>query len=86
MANGKEFPITGHVVSVDRAMGENSSSMAVKALFDNPDGVLVSGMFARVRLQGDIAKDAVLVPQRAVQQLLGKSFVMILARMESPRL
>ena len=77
LANGKEFPITGHVVSVDRAMGENSSSMAVKALFDNPDGVLVSGMFARVRLQGDIAKDAVLVPQRAVQQLLGKSFVMI---------
>ena len=33
-------------------------------------------MFARARLVGDTIKDAILVPQRAVQQLLGKSFVM----------
>ena len=34
-------------------------------------------MFARVRLTGEVVPNAILVPQRAVQQLLGKSFVMV---------
>ena len=35
------------------------------------------GMFARVKLSGEIIPNAILVPQRSVQQLLGKSFVMV---------
>ena len=34
-------------------------------------------MFARVKLTGETIPNAILVPQRAVQQLLDKTFVMV---------
>ena len=37
----------------------------------------VPGMFARVKLTGETIPNAILVPQRAVQQLLDKTFVMV---------
>lgn len=77
LSDGSVYPIDGSIVEVDRAMQDNSGSLIVKAQFDNPDGVLVPGMFARAKLTGDTLKGAILVPERAVQQLLGKSFVMI---------
>lgn len=77
LSDGSVYPIDGSIVEVDRAMQDNSGSLIVKAQFDNPDGILVPGMFARAKLTGDTLKGAVLVPERAVQQLLGKSFVMI---------
>ena len=77
LSDGSEYPAEGSIVEVDRAMQDNSGSLIVKAQFDNPEGILVPGMFARAKLVGDTLKGAVLVPERAVQQLLGKSFVMI---------
>ena len=77
LSDGSEYPVEGSIVEVDRAMQDNSGSLIVKAQFDNSDGVLVPGMFARAKLVGDTLKGAILVPERAVQQLLGKSFVMI---------
>lgn len=77
LSDGTEYPIPGHIVQVDRSINDNSGSVLVKAVFDNPQGLLVPGMFARAKIVGDVAKNAVLVPQRAVQQLLGKSFVMV---------
>ncbi len=77
LSDGKEYPGLGSVVAVDRAMEGSTSSLMLKAQFENSKGVLIPGMFARARLVGDTIKDAILVPQRAVQQLLGKSFVMV---------
>ena len=77
LSDGSEYPVDGHIVEVDRAMQDNSGSLIVKAQFDNPNGILVPGMFARAKLVGDTLHTAKLVPERAVQQLLGKSFVMI---------
>ena len=59
------------------ALGNNTGTLTVKAVFDNPDGLLLPGMFARVKLSGAVQPNAMLVPQRAVQQLLGKTFVMV---------
>lgn len=77
LSDGTEYPIPGQLVQYDRALASNTGSLTIKAIFDNPDGLLLPGMFARVRLSGEIVPNAVLVPQRAVQQLLGKSFVMV---------
>lgn len=77
LSDGTEYPIAGQIVQSDRALAENTGTLTVKALFDNPNGLLLPGMFARVRLSGEIVPNAILVPQRAVQQLLGKSFVMV---------
>ena len=77
LSDGTVYPLDGHIVQSDRALAQNTGTLTVKALFDNPNGLLLPGMFARVRLSGEVVPNAILVPQRAVQQLLGKSFVMV---------
>lgn len=77
LSNGDEYPELGEITAVDRAFSDNSGSLTVKAVLPNPRGILLPGMFARVRFVGVVAKDAILVPQRAVQQLLEESFVMV---------
>lgn len=77
LSDGTQYPVEGRIVQTDRALSSNTGALTVKALFDNPDGLLLPGMFARIRLSGEIVPNAILVPQRAVQQLLGKSFVMV---------
>lgn len=77
LTNGKEYPQSGKMVQADRALSENTGTLTVKAQFPNPDGILLPGMFARVRLGGEVVPNAILVPQRAIQQLLDKTFVIV---------
>ncbi len=80
LTDGKEYPYTGRIVETDRELANNTGSLIMKAIFPNPNGALIPGMFARVRLTGETIPNAILVPQRAVQQLLGKSFVMVVGK------
>jgi membrane fusion protein (multidrug efflux system) len=77
LSDGTEYPLTGVISEADRALSDNTGTLTLKALFDNPNGTLLPGMYARVKLTGETVPNAILVPQRAVQQLLGKSFVMV---------
>lgn len=77
LSNGEQYPYQGNVVEADRALSKNSGSITVKAEFDNPDGILLPGMFAHVQIVKPSANNALLVPERAVQQLLDKTFVLI---------
>ena len=80
LADGKEYPFEGQIVEVDRELANSTGSLIMKAIFPNPSGLLMPGMFARVKLTGEVIPNAILVPQRAVQQLLGKSFVMVVGK------
>lgn len=80
LADGKEYPFEGQIVEVDRELANSTGSLIMKAIFPNPSGLLMPGMFARVRLSGEVIPHAILVPQRAIQQLLGKSFVMVVGK------
>ncbi|ORT99176.1 RND efflux system, membrane fusion protein CmeA [Anaerovibrio sp. JC8] len=77
LSNGFEYPLVGKITAADRSFNDNSGSLTIKALFSNPYGALLPGMFARVKFLDVTVKDAVLVPQRAVQQLLDESFVLV---------
>ncbi len=77
LSDGTEYPISGRLEQIDRSLSNNTGTLAINALFDNPDGLLIPGMFARVKVTGETIPNAILVPQRAVQQLLDKSFVMV---------
>ena len=80
LADGTEYPFVGRIVESDRELANNTGSLTIKALFPNPSGLLLPGMFARVKLSGDTRPNSILVPQRSVQQLLGKSFVMVVGK------
>lgn len=77
LSDGAYYTYAGKIVEIDRALAQSTGSLTIKALFPNPEGKLLPGMFARVILSGRVVKNAKVVPQRAVQQLLGKTFVMV---------
>ncbi|MBP5200652.1 MAG: efflux RND transporter periplasmic adaptor subunit [Schwartzia sp.] len=77
LTDGSMYPQKGRIVQADRALSENTGTLTLKALFPNPSGILLPGMFARVRLIGETAPNAILVPQRAIQQVLDKTFVLV---------
>lgn len=77
LSNGKKYDEISTSYQFDREVSDSTGTITVKALFNNADGVLLPGMFARVTMEGHPLKDAILVPQRAVQQVLDQSFVIV---------
>lgn len=80
LSNNEEYPFKGVPVEADRALSQNSGSINVKASFDNPQGILLPGMFAHVKVVKASGRNTLLVPQRAVQQLLDQSFVLVVGK------
>nr|WP_302708133.1 efflux RND transporter periplasmic adaptor subunit [uncultured Dialister sp.] len=77
LSNGQKYDESTTNYIADRELSESTGTLTIKAIFNNDDNVLLPGMFARVTLEGQPLKDAILVPQRAVQQVLNKSFVIV---------
>lgn len=77
LSNGQKYDESTTNYIADRELSESTGTLTIKAIFNNDDNVLLPGMFARVTVEGQPLKDALLVPQRAVQQVLNKSFVIV---------
>jgi membrane fusion protein (multidrug efflux system) len=71
LADNQTYSKTGHVISVDRAVTTQTGSIRIAASFANPGNVLRPSQFGTVSAQTDVLKDAVLIPQRAVNELQG---------------
>ncbi len=78
LGDGTQYPLTGQVEEIDRGLNQGTGTLTCKAVFANPQEILVPGMFARVAIQGQIQPGAILVPQKAVQEMLGKAIVTII--------
>jgi membrane fusion protein, multidrug efflux system len=79
LADGSVFGQTGKLNFVSVALQPTTSALQLRAEFPNPQHILLPGQFVRVRLIGLKRNDAILVPQRAVQQGLNGPFVYVLA-------
>jgi len=77
LADGSVYPQIGHFDFADRALDPATGTLTLRAVFANPDNVLRPGMNARVRLVSSVAKDAILVPQKAITEMLGKRFASV---------
>jgi len=77
LSDGSTYPITGQIEQVDKGLTTGTGTLSFKASFANPNKLLVPGMFARVSIQSEVRKGAILIPQRAVQQMLDKTLVTI---------
>ena len=69
LADGTTHPQTGHLGPVERAVNAATGTLGIQLLFPNPDSVLRPGQYGRARLLLDTKAGALLVPQRAVQEL-----------------
>ena len=77
LADGSRYPYPGQFAEYDRTMGNATGTLTIRALFKNPESLLVPGMYARVEITGLEIPNAMLVPERALQQLLGETLVIV---------
>jgi RND family efflux transporter MFP subunit len=83
LADGATYPHRGTVAILDRAVGETTGTINVRGLVPNPGDLLRPGQYAKVRAVIDIRKGALLVPQRAVQNLQGVHQVAVVSADET---
>ena len=74
MKNGTEYPIKGRISTVTGVVNATTGSLACKATFPNPDGILYSGIQGTVVLSFH-QNDVMVVPLNAVVRLQDKSLV-----------
>jgi membrane fusion protein (multidrug efflux system) len=69
LADGSAYPHTGRVATVDRAVDPTTGTLGLQLEFPNPDQLLRPGQYGRARLLLETDTGALLVQQRAVQEL-----------------
>ena len=74
---GNDTPYEGHLQLVDNQVDARSGTVRVRAVFDNKDGMLIPGQFARLRMGQAGTHDALLINERAVGTDQNKKFVMV---------
>jgi multidrug efflux system membrane fusion protein len=77
LADQDGYSTQGRIHSVDNRLDTTSGTIRVRAVFDNPDGRLVPGLYARIRLGSDTPREAVLIDDRAVGTDQDKRFVLV---------
>lgn len=76
MASGSQ-QLDGRLQLIDNQVDTKSGTIRVRAVFDNADGRLIPGQFARLRMGQPKAETALLVNERAVGTDQNKRFVMV---------
>ncbi len=77
LADEDGFSREGTVVSVDNHLDTGSGTIRVRARFDNADGSLVPGLYARVRVGGGKPHPAVMVDDQAIGTDQAKKYVLV---------
>jgi membrane fusion protein (multidrug efflux system) len=77
LPNGTELSETGVIAFGDNRVDPRTGTLAVRAQFDNADGLLVDGSFVTVRLAQEEPVEMLTVPQAAVQRDQRGSFVLV---------
>jgi membrane fusion protein (multidrug efflux system) len=77
LATGSMYPFKGQVRFAENQVDAKTGTIRVVGEFPNPQGLLSPGMFVRVRALLETQKNALLVPQRAVTDLQGRSLVAV---------
>lgn len=77
LADASVHPDRGRMVFLDRNVDPRTGTILLEAAFPNPKGIVRPGQYARVRALVRTERDALLVPQRAVQELQGVFSVLV---------
>ncbi len=76
LSDGSTHPHEGHFENTVNQVDPRTGTLEVQATFPNPERTLLPGQFGRVRVRTAEKKDAILIPQRAVQELQGLQSVL----------
>ncbi|WP_158592361.1 efflux RND transporter periplasmic adaptor subunit [Noviherbaspirillum sedimenti] len=77
LADGSDYQYGGKLDFVDAAVDPRNGTLPVRLVVPNPDGTLRSGQFVRAIVAKPANPAAILLPQKAVQELQGKYSVFV---------
>src|SRR5258708_4758443 len=66
LEDGSAYPLAGKLQFSDITVDPATGSVTVRALFPNPNAVLLPGMFVRARIEQGVNDNVVLVPEAGV--------------------
>ncbi len=72
LSDGSVYDHKGKIDIIGREVESSTGTLRIRGIFPNPGNVLRPGQYSRIRAATHIDKDALLVPQRAVQELQGE--------------
>ncbi|MBA3602739.1 MAG: efflux RND transporter periplasmic adaptor subunit [Parachlamydiaceae bacterium] len=75
--NGKIFPHTGKITFTEPYFNPKTGTFLIRASVENPKGILRPNQYVRAKVEGAIRPNAILIPQRAVQQSAKGHFVWV---------
>lgn len=79
LSDGEKYSRTGEVSVAGLEVSETTGTITIQAYFPNPDYILRPGQYALVRLPTDSRKGAVVIRQRAVNELQGLTQVAVVS-------
>lgn len=68
LEDGSEYPHPGRLQFSEVIVDQGTGSVTLRAIFPNPEGMLMPGMFVRARVEEGVTDQALLVPQQAVMR------------------
>jgi len=68
LENGTEYPLEGTLQFRDVTVNPTTGSVILRAVFSNPEDVLLPGMFVRAVVQEGVNNQAILIPQQGVSR------------------
>jgi len=77
LTDGSPYPQKGKILLADRQVDSSTGTIRIVAAFPNPGNVLRPGQYGRVRVETDIKKAALLLPQSAVTESQGTYQVVV---------
>lgn len=87
LEDGSAYGLTGTLNFLDQTVDPTTGSVGLRAVFRNPQRLLLPGQFVRVRIEAGANANGIAVPQRAVQLSPAGGTVMVLGpnNMPAPR-
>lgn len=77
LADGETYNELGSIVQAAKSLDQSTGKLVLKASFPNPNHLLLPNMYATVVSPGEKIKNAILVPSRAILQIMDKNFVYV---------
>lgn len=71
LEDGTEYPQAGTVAFTEPVVDQATGAVTIRARIPNPNGLLLPGMFVRVRIEEGVVPNGLLVPQQGVSRAAG---------------
>jgi membrane fusion protein (multidrug efflux system) len=77
LADGSSYEHWGRIDFIDRGIDSSTGAILVQSSFPNPDEVLRTGMFVRIRTHVRVIEDGIMIPLRCMKELQGRFSVFV---------